>query len=476
MNRLDDVIEKGVLFLLVFTPLAAGTVQPWSIAVMEIASLVLFAALVAGKLSLPAEENRAPAGWTLVFPLALIAIVLVQTLPLPQGLLALVSPKTASFYRAYLDDSGAAWRTVSLYPAATSEGLRMLLAYGLVFLVIAGHYDSREKIGGLLRAVTFMGCFLAAFAVLQKVFWNGRLFWIFPLREGLAPAGPYINRNHFAGYMEMAVPVGLGLYLYAVSRIASALPPGASFLKRLISRLDTERLTSASYALVAVVVLAGGLFMTLSRGAITGFAASLLVFMLLTRSRRTLRKKKGPMILVGVILVVAVVAAGWSMVEDRFEYAVRRGDARQDVWRDAGAMVRDFPVLGTGLGTFARVFPAYQTKHPLLLFEHAENDYLELLIETGLAGFAAFLAAAGVFLYALYRRWRERHNAFVVCAGVGGMASFAAMAVHSFTDFNMRVPANALLMTIIAAATYAAVFNIPRRERTHAAGEEKAET
>jgi O-antigen ligase len=318
-----------------------------------------------------------------------------------------------------------------------------------------------------------MGCFLAVFAVVQMLTGNGRLLWVFPMWPGSHPMGTYVNKNHFAGYMEMAVPVGLGFFLYTASKMKGISGhAGVPFAKRVASFLDNKRLTTLSFGLVSVVIMTGALFLTLSRSAIAGFLVSMVFFAGMARSRRSLRRKWNYIVLIGILIAVAIIAAGWSMIEARFENVAGGGTFKRDVWNDATAVIKDFPALGAGFGTFSRVYPAYQTKYPQWFFDHAENDYLELLIDTGFAGCAAVAGGLAVFLYSLIKRWRKRHNTYVVCAAIGGIASIMAMLIHSMADFNMRIPANALLLTVIAAATCATVFNIQtqRQEKDESLG------
>ncbi len=464
----DSAIERGITFLLIFTPLALGSVQAWSAAIMEITALLVFSLWLVKRISGPAPAMgwsapgfQRPPVMLFAFPLVLLGVALFQVLPLPGPMLSVLSPRTAALYRSFLDNPDVTWRTVSVHPAATVQAVFRALSYGMVFIVIASHYDREARIRRLFQTVILMGCFLAIVAVAMKIAGNGRLFWVFTMPGGTSFFGPYINKNHFAGYMEMAVPVGLGSYLYTVSRMRGKSDrAGMPLQKKVAAFLDDEKLMPLSLGLVCVIIMTGALFLTLSRGGIAAFLASLIFFAWLARSRRSLRKKWNYVLLMGVVMALAVVMAAWTMIEARMETVAQQSVTRTDTWQDSIPIVRDFPLLGTGLGTFPDIFPLYQSKHSLLFFEHAENDYIELLTDTGVAGFAALLALVAVFSYAVYKRWRERHNPYVVCAAAGGMASCVAITVHSLTDFNMHVPANAMLLTIIAAATYAAVFNV----------------
>jgi O-antigen ligase len=468
---LDRVIELGLLFLLVFTPLALGTVQDWSVAIMELAAFSIFIAWAAKSylipgLAAPVETGRKRrlAGSLAAILVGVFAgLALLQLIPLPESVLTALSPGTAALYQALLDSDGAR-HAISLHPHATGTELLKLLAYAAVFTVIVHHYTTEEKLKGLFKAVIYMGCFLAFLAMAQKLFGNGKLLWFVSLKAGSSPIGPYINRNHFAGYMELAAPIALGYYLHAASRMPGLMgKKGWTRIKQLFSYLDDRKFPSVAFGLVAVLLTSGALFMTLSRGGITGFIASMLVFLWMVRSRRSLKRQSGFMLLLGGVVAFAVVIAGWSMYEARFERAAEDSAYRTDTWTDSIPIVREYPLLGTGLGAFDRTHPMYQQKHPHTYFEHAENEYIEVLVETGIAGLALVLAAMALYFSSVIKRWRERHNAFVICFVAGGVAACAALAVHGMTDFNLRIPANALLLTVIAAATYATAFKVPSR-------------
>jgi O-antigen ligase len=184
----------------------------------------------------------------------------------------------------------------------------------------------------------------------------------------------------------------------------------------------------------------------------------------MSRGRRSLRRKTGIIAITGFAVIMTVVVASWERIENRFEEAGIAGKInRTDVWKDSLSIIRDFPVLGSGLGTFAKIYPKYQSRSPNVLFEHAENDYVEVLADTGILG---FLTAAGllvVFFATILKAWKNRHGGFVLAVTAGGISSCAAIAVHSLTDFNMRIPANALTLSIIAGITYATVFRVKSR-------------
>lgn len=465
---LNTIIERGVVFLLVFTPLAIGTVQQWAVSIMEAAAFIIFGAWL---LKMAFEGKviilKTP---LIIFFAAMILLITFQILPLPGGLLDIISPSAGKAYKKFIGDTDGVWRTISLYPDATKGELFKLLSYAAVFFVIINHYRTKEQMSAVVRTIIYIGVFIAVFAVVQKITWNGKLFWFYPLKAGVHSDmayiwGPYINHNHFAGYMEMAIPLGLGLLLYKASNIKTL--PNITLSKKAAHLVNSGGLALMVLLALSVLTMSAALFLSLSRGGIIGFTVAMLFFIGITSTRRSLKKKAGIFALLGVVIFFVIMMASWSRIEYRFKGVGGEGINRPEIWADTVGIVKDFPIFGTGLGTFKGVYPGYQTRHSGFLFEHAENDYIEILTDTGIIGFIIVIGMACLFFFSVIKAWRLRRNIFVKSIVAGGLSSCVAIAAHSFTDFNLRIPANALLLTIVAAITYAAVFNISSRKDFH---------
>jgi O-antigen ligase len=311
-----------------------------------------------------------------------------------------------------------------------------------------------------------MGGFMVVFAIVQKMTWNGRIFWIVPVELGPGRIwASYINYDHFAGYMEMAIPLGMGLLLYRAPRVA-ALPEAPLSLK--IARfMASENLAPYFLMFLLVLLMTAAIFGTFSRGGILAFVFSSLFFAWITSRRRSLKRKTSLLTLLAAVIFVVVVVASWDRLEDRFADLEQDHVSRLSVWKDSIGIVRDYPVLGTGLGTFKNAYMRCQMSMSRVLFDHAHNDYVELLTDTGFVGFLLGAGAGLVFFWNVFRRWRQKRSMFGKCIGAGGLASLVAIAVHSFVDFNLHIPANALLFTVISAITYAAIFNVTEKSGVH---------
>ena len=132
-----------------------------------------------------------PRGLTTLFILfaAMIALALFQMVPLPEGVLKLISPVSLSTYATFGNAPAGAYHPISINPDATRRELFRVLAYAAIFFVIISHYRTKEQVHSLVKTILAMGCFLVLFAIIQKMTWNGRIFWIYPVDEGVPMAG-----------------------------------------------------------------------------------------------------------------------------------------------------------------------------------------------------------------------------------------------------------------------------------------------
>ena len=263
--------------------------------------------------------------------------------------------------------------------------------------------------------------------------------------------------------MEMAIPLGIATLMHKTSTVHGT--SRQSVLSKVLHVASKKETLVLALYFVSALLMTGGLVVSLSRGGILGLTGSLLLFMVMNRSRRSFRRKTGIIAMTALVVMMTVILAGWDRIESRFEEIGEEGKIKRiEVWSDSMDIMRDFPVLGTGLGTFIRVYPKYQTRSGTILFEHAENDYIEILTDAGIAGFLIVAGLLVAFFVLIVKTWKRRHNSFSVAIAIGGLSSCTAITIHSMTDFNMRIPANALTLTVIAAMTYVTVFHVSSRK------------
>jgi O-antigen ligase len=255
----------------------------------------------------------------------------------------------------------------------------------------------------------------------------------------------------------------MALLLYSSPRVR-ALPESPIGLK-LARFMANKKFVPFTWLFMLVLIMSATLFMTFSRGGIIAFAVSSLFFTGITWRRRTLQSKTALLSLLTAVIFATIVLAAWDRLEERFADLDEDHISRQAVWEDSLGIMGDYPIFGTGLGTFENAYLRYQTTMPVSLFDHAHNDYVELITDTGAVGFLIVIGMALLFFRMNFKRWKHKHGMYGKCIGAGGMSSLIAIATHSFTDFNLHIPANALLLAVIAGLTWAALFNVSESEQ-----------
>ncbi len=450
----DRLLSWTLTVLLLFTPLAFGTVEVWSIAVAQLLVLfmgaVWFAQMIRdGQIHI----DRTPFH---VLILSFLALMLFQMLPLPLNTIKLLSPAAHSVYSVAASalKLQVEWRTISLDPVATREELLRVLTYAMLFWIVLNRFREREQVERVIVTIIGVGFFLAVFAIIHKYSSNGKLYWIRETAQGGEPFGPYVNRNHFAGYMEIALPLTIG-YILAQSPLRAA---RLAMRERLL--LWTSQSTSKSILLLfAAIFMGAALILTGSRGGLVSFAGSMVFFVIMAIMKRTARSRAVRLALAccGLTLIAAIWIGGNSafLSLERLEKTLQEPstEERAVLWRDTWRMANDYARLGSGFNTFEGVFPAYKTSTTQMIFQYAHNDYLQLLAEGGIVAFGLVMWLIVVWYRKVTARWFTRHDPFAAYLTLAGMTAVFAMLIHSLTDFNLHIPANAIAMVTVLSIT-----------------------
>ena len=392
ISRLNLALFSGVCLVLFSAPLAMGAVFPWSILAMEIAAAALCLLWVGREL-----VSRQPAvRWNPAFaPALLMAVGVTAQLLFHTSAVTFLTRQYALQYAAY--------------------GLLMFVAVQ----AITTEADYR-RLGAIAIA---MGLAVALFAIVQSLTSNGRVYWLFRPESSSYIFGPYVNRNHFAGLMEMLAPLPLVL--------AVAL----------------KRLTPGKRALLAfaAIIMGGSVVLSLSRGGMLALAAQILLLGVYVAWRRATRPA---VLLLGACLLM--VGFLWWVGSEQLIRRFSEGGgmsmaARIHITRGALRMARQRPLLGWGLGTFATVYPPFRDFYGDRFVNEAHNDYAQVLVETGLIGLGALLWLAALVARAARQRARFAESELQDAVKLGLLIGCAGLLVHSFVDFNLQIPANAAL-------------------------------
>jgi O-antigen ligase len=401
-----SAIRSGICSLVAFAVLAHGVVEPWSEAVLEVGAGLLLLVWVSRALL----DDDFHIIWNpLLWPLATFWLLAVVQLA----------------------------AHITLVPFLTRIELLKFSALLVLFFLCVQSYRTRAQWRRFVWFLLLLGFAVSLFGILQHFTFNGKLYWFRELRYGGIPFGPYVNRNHFAGLMELLIPPGMAILI-----------------------LRGERRDQLPLITLFTLIPIGALFLSASRGGIVSFLAEMGFLVILILLRR--REKKG-LAAGAVVLTLAVILVSWlgigSALErfasyKRLEVSESR---RVEMLHGTLQIFRDHPIAGTGLGTLQEVFPRYEKIYDGLIVNHSHNDYAETLAETGIVGGLCGLA----FLVILFRNgWKIliaekdapnfafHSGAFVACLG---------LLVHATVDFNFHIPSNALIFLLQAALATTAI-------------------
>ena len=393
-------IRVGICVLVTFAVLAHGAVEPWSEAVLEVGAAVLLL-LWAWEVSVGGEYKVI---WNpLLWPL--LGLWGVAALQLAAG--------------------------ITVYPFQTRIGLLKYTALLALFFLCAQSYRKLEHWHGFVWFLLILGFAVSVFAILQHFTFNGKLYWVREIQFGGIPFGPYVNRNHFAGLVELLIPPGLAILI-----------------------LRAERRDQLPLVALFTLFPIGALFLSASRGGIISFLGEigLLAFLILFR-----RREGRELAAAGLVVVLAIALVSWLGIGRALERFAsyktlevsegRRIEMLQGTWR----IFLDHPIAGTGLGTLQDVFPLYETIYDGLIVNHSHNDYAEVLAETGVIGGLCGLAFLVVLAWTGWKHIVAEKEVMNLAYHAGALVACFGLLVHATVDFNFHIPSNALIFLLQAA-------------------------
>lgn len=401
---------------IVLSALAYGTVHYWALGLFNLGGLTILALWVADAWRL---GNLRVSRNLLQLPLiGALILGIIQILPLNAGPISL-DPNSTRLVLVQL-------ATLLIYFSAT-----------LVFI------DTPHRLHLMVRTIMIFGFCLALFGLTQSFTSPTKVYWMRELNQSTA-FGPFINRHHFAGYMELTIALPLGL-LFA----------GAIDRDKIILYLFIAGLMGVA------------LVMTGSRGGIVSLVAEIFFLVAVTaiwrkpsdrRRNRSGRLKRiggrvgmATALLVG--LFIGVVLLGGEFSINRFIDTVNTDDpttGRVHFWSVTLEMIKAHPYLGTGLGAFGVIYTKYDSRNGLFRLEQAHNDYLQVFSDGGIVLAAVAFAFVAILFWKALSRANSRDD-FRRGVALASLSGCFGVLVHSFFDFTLHTTSNALLFLVLAA-------------------------
>jgi hypothetical protein len=515
----DLVIQAGLGFLILATPFAFGSVLYWAFLTLIVGVFVLGIVSILGTLftftTQPKAIGFSAPHWAGIL---LVLYIAFQLVPMPPSLLKVLSPKTHLLYEltlagwpkkpAYSEISAHeepspqeatwdwngrlfpdGWRPIALNRYQGWEALLKAGGYLMVFFLVTLHPWSRPRRHGSLAvpsAVWFLcdAILVTAFlvsivAIFQKVFWNGKILWVFAPYDwyGDIPStqerlsGPFVNPNHLSSYLGMGLPMGLWrVFSLSQDRVLGNQPVRQDFKSFLLGLTAVVRGRNL-LLIFSLIVMLGVVIGTGSRGGWAGLMVGgtvLSLFLLIgDRSRRSNRSRvvaaRIAVVVVSVIVAALVLIGGESrrVADERLASIVRANPTdRIHGWPNVWEMIKEFPVFGVGIGSWEDLYPAYKNPPDMTIWDHAHNDYLEWISEVGIVGglISLWLVVSlfvNRFRKAEFHRDNRSQDAHRRRLGaVSLLTSVIVLMVHEVVDFNLHIPAIAFLFSILAGMFY----------------------
>ncbi len=372
--------------------------------------------------------------------------IALQLVPLPAGIVDRLSPA-----------GRGVWQSLSLLPVQGPLPLSVDLAGTVWALGVTGgalvvFVISRQVFAGggvriAARGIASVGLVLAAISLAQDATAHGLMYWRWkPLNEGPPPFGPFVNRNHFATWVVMAVPVCLGYLLAHASVHNRHESAGATWRHRLLQLFDARSIwLAASICLMLVALVA-----SLSRAGLVGLVSAILAGAYLRGRRTGSPAATWAIAALGLAVAVAAVRVNPLEVMQRFGASGGAAAYRLDIWRATMPVVRDFWLTGSGAGTFETVMLVYQRTPSLFRINAAHNQYLQVAAEGGLLIGTPVVAALVLFARAA-REALAGDDSGMYFLRAGALGGLVGVAVQSVWETGLTAPANAVLAAIVAA-------------------------
>lgn len=381
-----------------------------------------------------------------LFLFIFLSFLIFQLIPFPRFIVSLISPETVNISDS-LNASPAQFIPFSLVPVETLFFSFRFVSIVIFFLVFLKFKFEKNELISIIRVFIYTVSFQSLFGLIKYSI-KSENFFLFFHKIKINPDSGFLtgtlgNPDHFAFYLEMAIPILLALIFYKLGFFDS----GRNLREKLISSFNQDRKTIINFILLGIISIS--LLLTGSRsGIVTAFLA-LLIFALLSvylKRSRSIRKK-----LKYIFIAIAFVAVfiGIENTTNKFMKTNLASSGRFLRWPNTLKMVSDFPVFGSGFGTYKYSFYLYDTDPSGVWSTHAHNEYLETLSEGGFLGSIFLFLLIGTAIFSIAKMWRSRRHPGIRILGIGILSSLFSAVFHSFFDFSLRIPSNLYIFTLI---------------------------
>jgi O-antigen ligase len=460
MNKL---IFWGQCATLILLPLPNGSNVEWAIFAFQCVTFVLFALHLANRFIYGkyqedneiSQDSKLPLILKVLF-LFFFGSAILQLIPLPYGLIRVLSPHSAAIHGS-VTTAGAGglaksgWLTLSFAPGLSVVELARYFFYVLFAYLLFQYVRTRKQIRIIVMVMLLTAAFQAFYGLMDLFGGTEKILGVQQNFRLNSATGTYIDHDLFSGFLEMIFPLSLG-YLLARANFFSQ-EKGLTFKKKIIWFSQEGLQKSLVFGLMSLIIGLGIFFSRSRSGIFVFFATIFLMVIVLSASGRKETRHSNIIWTVCLAVLFAVIVIGGKPIIERFSWTAIRTEERPTYYENTIKMIGDFPLSGTGFGTYAYAYQMYRKVFNYGFLDHAHDDYLELAAEGGLVSGCILIAAAFGLVGVLYSKWTQRKDHFVRGVTLGCMLGIVALLIHSLTYFNLHNPANAIyFLTLYALA------------------------
>ncbi len=427
----------AIIFLL---PIPLGANRPWAWSLFEGLIFLLTMALVIKNWRV--EKLGIKSYISLVYIwLVFIGFCALQIIPLPSFVVALLSPSSFDLYHSVGADSFY----LSIDHGQSTISFIKLLSFFCLSLCVLMLVNNEHRIKTLLLTIMIAGTVQALYGILEVLLGTSHSA-LFNLVVEQHATGTFVYKNHFANFLMLTLAAGIGLLVTSLEKSRINNRP-----KELLRFFANTMLSTTIIVRICIVIMVIGIVMSHSRMGNAAFFIATAVVGLLAISLIK-HKSRGLSVLVLSIFIIDlfIVSAyfGLERVKERLEQTSFAQETRDEVIRDAYPIIADFPLFGSGAGSFYSTFPSYQVAEIGGFYDHLHNDYIQFLIEYGIVGGFLLFSIFAFCLYKALRALHKRRNSIFKGSAFACLMVFVGMGIHISVDFPLQGYANAAYFVV----------------------------
>ncbi len=446
--KLQTILKLLIFFfltsLILLSPLLIGSVEPFSNMLLRLQIAIIFTIWL---LYSYLYENFGKNSLKFYLLLFFLLLCLFQITPLPSFLVKLLSPRANEIwnFNSYIFEQtewikSSSFQTISLVPHYTTNKMLSILCYIFLGYVVSKTVKTKRSIIFLVYLFGFIVLIESALGSYQFLTGNTS----FDINKKYVATGSFVNKNHLAGFFELTIPVVICYIFYRIFYLRNS---NNSLASTSIKTLEIAALSIISGFSLIVFIF------TFSRlGYLSLICSIIICFLIYVRTYGKLNKKTViPLLFIAAFLIFGIYKS-FDIFSERVSINNIDVKGRVVVFKDTLRAIKDFPVFGSGLGTFKEIYPAYKTLDAAVTVNFTHNDYLQLTLETGIFGICVLLAALFLFFKSTLSKLKilyQSHDKFYFFVKLGCLTGITSMLIHSLGDFNLHIPSNAVYFSIL---------------------------